>query len=154
MRRGVGWQMADASSQVQVNWTIYLLFFSADFVNNYRKWIWVGQYKNQNLTFWLKCTFFLALFVRLVDKKKLGQKWQLFKSKFGKFASFNSGLRTNRLTTIWWHKTKMPRVTLTNIKSNFRFHPFSIPFLNPHNLQKHVGKGKSTYTGWFTYPVH
>ncbi|CAH1365655.1 unnamed protein product [Tenebrio molitor] len=23
----------------------------------------------------------------------------------------------------------MPRVTLTNIKSNFRFQPFSIPFL-------------------------
>jgi hypothetical protein len=63
-------------------------------------------------------------------QKKTGTKRQLFKWKFDKFAPFNSGLRTNRLTM----KTKMPRVTLTNIKSNFRFHPFSIRFLNPHNL--------------------
>jgi hypothetical protein len=50
--------------------------FSADFVNNYRKLIWVGQYKNQNLTFWLKFTFnfFLALFV----SEKLSKNYEIY----------------------------------------------------------------------------
>jgi hypothetical protein len=37
--------------------------FVNNFVNNYRKGIWVDQYKNQNLTFWLKFTFFFFGFV-------------------------------------------------------------------------------------------
>jgi hypothetical protein len=46
-------------------------------------------------------------------QKKLGQKLQMFKFIFGKFAPFNSGLLTNRLTMVWWHKKKMPSATQT-----------------------------------------
>jgi hypothetical protein len=66
------------------------------------------QYIIYNITVWKTDTYGRWT-------KKLGQKWQLFKFKFGKFAPFNSGLLTNRLTMVGWHKTKMPRVTVTNI---------------------------------------
>jgi hypothetical protein len=49
--------------------------FVNNFVNNYRKGIWVDQYKNQNLTFWLKFTFFfLALFV----SEKLSKNYEMY----------------------------------------------------------------------------
>jgi hypothetical protein len=52
------------------------VFFSADFVDNYRKEE-VGQYKSQNLIFWLKFAFFF-FFLALFVSEKLLKNYEMY----------------------------------------------------------------------------